>query len=284
MARFLDHIRVCTSYDSKKFKPFCIGGEILGWVTREARDLVAQNVDDFVKEDKKLVLNPGLQDFNSHSAALAKAAKLLAKHYDVKLRRELYPVVKNWGDDPLAALDRAAVPWFGVRGFGVHVNGFVRKKDGIHIWIAERAMDRRVAPGKLDNMIGGGMPLGLTLEENLVKEAYEEAGMAQDLASKARFITKLRYKTEGLNGLRNDTLFIFDLELPPLFTPHNQDGEVAAFYLMPLAEVMSIIEKTDRFKLNCSLVMMDFFLRHGALKTGHPEYEPLRLAFADLLS
>jgi 8-oxo-dGTP pyrophosphatase MutT (NUDIX family) len=214
-------------------------------------------------------------DFNKRSEVLAAATNILVKHFDKKLRREMYPVIQEWGDAPLAQLDRIAVPWFGVRGFGIHVNGFVRKKDGLHLWIGERATNRLNDPGKFDNMIGGGQPIGLSLENNLCKEAEEEAGIPADLALTAKPVTQLRYMLERKGGLRVDTLFIYDLELPEGYTPHNTDGEVAAFHLMPIAEVAAIVHDTNRFKFNCNLVVIDFLIRHGFLTAEHGEYEQL---------
>jgi 8-oxo-dGTP pyrophosphatase MutT (NUDIX family) len=184
----------------------------------------------------------------------------------------MYPVIENWGDAPLAQIDRSAVPWFGVKGFGIHVNGFVRKPDGIYLWIAERAADRQVDPGKLDNLIGGGQPIGLTLEDNLCKEAHEEAGIAAPLARTAKPVRIIGYLVERMHGLRNDVLFVYDLELPETFAPRNTDGEVAAFALTPLAEAAALVRHSDRFKFNCNLVVTDFLVRHGFIGPGDGEY------------
>ncbi|HAX90777.1 MAG TPA: hypothetical protein DCY07_01015 [Rhodospirillaceae bacterium] len=192
------------------------------------------------------------------------------------LHGEIYPVIEKWGDTPLARIDRAAIPWFGCKGFGVHANGFVRKADGIHLWVAKRALDRRIDPGKLDNMIGGGLPMGFTVEENLAKEAYEEAGLDAAIIARAVPVGVLSYQLEKMKGLRNDCLFVFDLEMPEGVVPANTDGEVESFTLMQAAEVMQIVRETDRFKFNCNLVMIDFFLRHNLIAVDDPEYASLQ--------
>ena len=179
------------------------------------------------------------------------------------------------GDDPAAQIDRAAVPWFGVRAWGVHVNGFTRKKDGIYLWIGERAANRPADPGKLDNLIGGGQPIGLTAEENLCKEAKEEAGIDAPLALTAKPAHTIDYLLERNDGLRTDTLFIYDLELPEGYTPRNTDGEVAAFHLMPLAEAAALVRETDKFKFNCNLVVTDFLMRQGFITAQDKEYAEL---------
>ena len=71
--------------------------------------------------------------------------------------------------------------------------------------------------------------------------------------------------------MKPDVQFCFDLELPEGFTPENTDGEIEDFMLWPLAEVAACVRDTDRFKFNCSLVIIDFLIRHGHLT---PESDP----------
>jgi len=228
--------------------------------------------DFFRPHEKGITIAPYLSGFGDRSNAFSKATQAISRWYNRPLRNEMYPVIEKWGDSPLAQIDRAGVPWFGLKAFGVHVNGFVRKPDGIHLWIGERATDREVEPGKLDNLIGGGQPIGLSIDENLVKEAKEEAGIEVELARTAKSVRKLSYKVDRPEGFRDDTLFLYDLELPESFTPVNKDGEVAKFHLMSLPEVAALVRDTDRFKFNCNLVVIDFLVRHEFLKPDHAEY------------
>ena len=55
-------------------------------------------------------------------------------------------------------------------GQGVHVNGFVRKAEGLQLWVGRRAKDKATAPGKLDHIVAGGQPFGLSVFDNLLKE------------------------------------------------------------------------------------------------------------------
>ncbi|WP_156938798.1 NUDIX hydrolase [Asaia astilbis] len=73
----------------------------------------------------------------------------------------------------------------------------------------------------------------------------------------------LRYAMERPEGLRQDTLFCYDLVLPRSFTPQPVDGEVAFFELMPLERVFEIVRDTDDIKFNVNLVLIDLFLRRG---------------------
>jgi len=54
----------------------------------------------------------------------------------------------------------------------------------------------------------------------------------------------------------------YDLELPADFIPHNKDGEVQGFKLLPLKQVMDLI-RSEEFKPVSALGMLDFLVRHG---------------------
>ncbi len=274
---FLRHVQACTRHNLSRMARFIVGGCPVGWIRREACLLLGQAYG-FRFDQDSLILSLANDDLAARTHAIARAADLLSDHYGVPLTGEIYPVVEAMGGQVLAYIDRAAIPWFGVLGVGVHVNGFVRKEDGLHLWIAQRAMDRRIDPGKLDNMIAGGMPHGYSAYENLLKEGQEEAGLNPAQLTSAQEVGTLYYKVEMMKGLRNDALIVFDLEMPPELVPHNTDGEVDHFELMPGAQVMALVETTDRFKFNCNLVLIDFFLRHGLLPPDYPELLQLREA------
>ena len=185
---------------------------------------------------------------------------------------ELYPIAPRFGDEPWLLLERSMLPHFGARAHGVHMNGLVRKADGLHVWIARRAEDRTSYPGQLDNVVGGGQPHGLGVRENLVKESWEEAGFPEELVATARSVGTASYRMDLERGLRDDVLFLYDLEVPEDVIPRNTDGEVAAFELWPIAELMAEVDGDSRFKFNCNLVLLDLFVREGLLTPEHPDY------------
>jgi hypothetical protein len=88
----------------------------------------------------------------------------------VKVRNERYPVAIAFGDEPMLEIERAAVPLFGVRAFGIHLNGYVRSGNDTLMWVARRSMKKQTYPGKLDQLVAGGQPVGISLTDNLVKE------------------------------------------------------------------------------------------------------------------
>ena len=151
-----------------------------------------------------------------------------------------------WGP-VLARIDRGALPSFGIQAAGVHVNGLVRRRDGLHLWVARRAMDKHLDPGKLDNIVAGGVPAGLGLKETLIKEAAEEAAIPPELAAAAFQVGEIEYAMERPEGLRRDVLYCYDLSLPEDFVP------------------AATVRETDDFKFNVDLVLIDLFLRLGLI-------------------
>lgn len=195
------------------------------------------------------------------------------------VRDERYPVAIAFGDAPMLEIERAAVPVFGVRAFGIHLNGYVRSGNDTLMWVARRSMKKQTYPGKLDQFVAGGQPVGISLSDNLVKECREEASMPEALARQAVPVPPISYCFESDHGLHPNLLYCYDLELPMDFQPRKSDSEVERFYLWPVERVMEIVATTGDFKLNCNLVAIDFFIRHGFLTSNHPDY----LELVDLL-
>jgi len=274
---FLDHIRHANNWSPRDFLPFAVAGRIVGHVRRDRLARLRGFPDTFAIGPDRVSLAPGLDDFASRSAAMDEVLQALRGEGEFPgWRDELYPVMAEWGDEPLLQVDRVTTPWFGVRCWGVHVNGYVRGADGLHMWIARRADGKSTYPGMLDNMVAGGQPIGLGLMENLIKECGEEAAIPPELAARARAVGTISYRHQFEWGFKPDQQFCYDLELPADFAPRNLDGEVQSFELLPIAEVARIVRDGFEFKFNCNLVIVDFLIRHGLIDAeNEPDYVAL---------
>jgi len=270
---FVDRIAVCSVFDPDRYLPFRVDGVEVGLVARDFAGKLKDFPNVFATSDRGVGLQPGLVGFEQRTAAVDAALRRL--HRDGVIagwRNEPYPVGVSYGAPALFNLERAAVPLFGVRGYGVHLNGFVRDDDAIKMWIGRRSLDKPTAPGKLDQIVAGGQPAGITLHDNLLKESAEEADIPPAMASRAVPVGAITYCTERPDGLRRDVIFAYDLALPATFVPRNTDGEIAEFYLWPIERVIDTVRDTDDFKYNCSLVVIDFLIRHGLIPPDHPDY------------
>ncbi len=265
---FLRHIQACNRHDLGRYRPWLVEGSRVGWIRHDFAEKLAAFPEVFAVDAAAVRLSERLTSPDERTAAMQHVADALG----LQRRIEQYAVTAAFGAPELLRIDRAVVAQFGVRAYGLHVNGYVRDANGGYsLWIGKRAQDKAVAPGKLDNIIAGGQPAGLSLAENLRKEAKEEADLPDALIGRCRPVGALTYCFENDKGLKPDALFVYDLEVPAGFSPRNTDGEIESFRLMPAAEVAERIRSTDDFKFNVNLVITDFLVRHGLLD---PEREP----------
>lgn len=271
-----DRIEACRRWTPEDYLRFRVGGRPVGWVARAFAPRLQPFAEAFDFGPEAIALKARYDDFESRSAVLREVALSLREAGLIRRwRGEDYAVYADWSEPPLARLERSAVPLFGTSGQGVHVNGFVRKAEGLHLWVGRRARDKATAPGKLDHIVAGGQPFGLSVFDNLVKEAAEEASIPEDLARRARSAGLISYVTEMSEGLRYDLLNCYDLELPEDFRPVCSDGEVEEFFLWPVEQVLQILESGDDFKFNVALVVIDFLIRRGFIGPERPDYPAL---------
>jgi 8-oxo-dGTP pyrophosphatase MutT (NUDIX family) len=275
---YLRHIDQCNPAINERFVPWFIDRQVAGWIRPSLIKCLRKYPAVFDIRDDCVKLANDLDDFQSRSVALTDIGKDLARRNLITPPMgELYPVTPGTREETLCVMDRAVAAYFGVRAFGQHLNAYVRKRDGLHMWLGRRAKDRLIYPGRLDNMVAGGLPWGIGLEENLYKECAEEANLKPALAAKAVSVGLVSYNRVAKRGYRPDILYCYDLELSPQFKPQNTDGEVESFLLLPIEEVARLVRETDEFKLNCNLVIIDFLLRHGYITPQHDEYLDLAI-------
>jgi 8-oxo-dGTP pyrophosphatase MutT (NUDIX family) len=263
--RLLERVRRCHVADLAAFEPWFAGGEQVGYVHQQRLGELLAPPSPFQRVEGRLELSSPSPAARS-AAIAAWLPGLVARAAIRPLTRELYAAAGASGQQQLL-VDRAAVPWLGVRAAGVHLNGYVGRSADLQLWVARRARGKATFPGHLDNLVAGGQAHDFTPVATLQKECHEEAGMSAALAATARLVTTLRYLQQDGLGLKSDTLAIFDLELPAAWRPTPVDGEVEAFALWPVASVIASLAGDGLWKPNCALVAIDFLLRHGCLDT-----------------
>ncbi|CAI0625947.1 unnamed protein product [Linum tenue] len=165
------------------------------------------------------------------------------------IQGELYPVTSLFGGRVYFSLERVAAPYFGIKAYGIHMNGFVESGDEKLLWVAKRS---------------------------LVKPTYPGCWIILLPEDWALLVGVVSYVDIDGDRFKRDVLFCYDLKLPESFVPKNQDGEVEGFNLMPVGSVAHIVRRTHFYKPNCSLVVIDFLFRHGYIC-------PESLGYLDLL-
>jgi 8-oxo-dGTP pyrophosphatase MutT (NUDIX family) len=275
----LDRIRICHRRDMAKYRPFLADGTAIGWINRDLADRLRGFPRIFrAAGDAVELLTAG---YDARTAAMA---DVVATLHDEGLvtgwRDESFPVSTSFYAPTLFAIERAAVKAFGIRYYCVQLNGLVGAGERQQMWIGRRAMSKQIGPGKLDQIVGGGVPLGYSLAEALVKECAEEAGMPAALAGRAHPVGAITILAEEDGGLWHETLFNYDLTLPDAFVPKNTDGEVESFKLMSAAEVRQRLEASDDFLFDVVPLLAECLMRHGHLSADDPDY----VALAELLA
>ncbi|MCJ1291194.1 hypothetical protein MMC34_002737 [Xylographa carneopallida] len=192
-------------------------------------------------------------------------------------RNELYPVT---GLKSNITVERAGSALLGIVTYGVHMTAYIEGQNGVMIWVPRRSSTKSTYPSMLDNTVAGGITAGEEPFESLVREAAEEASLPEELVRKsAKPCGTVSYfhvrdsRAGGETGLMQPEIqFVYDLKLPRDTVLKPSDDEVQEFYLWSVEEVQNALAE-EKFKPNCALVLLDFFVRHGILTVeNEPDY------------
>jgi len=308
----------CNEYEPADFVPVLVGDEQVGWlnsITLEALapqlavgracelvdlcvfgpDLASRDpmsADEQMNCGSAVRLAPGVTSAQTRTDIVASLVQELVADGlipEAKVRHELQDVhplaagfVPPGGQPPSLRMERAAMIYFGIPSYGVHVNGWVRDPQNRDdptpwaVWVARRSLSKATYAGLLDQMVAGGQPAGLSFEENVCKECEEEASLPPEIITQILPAGEVRYRYATLKGLSIKTLKTFDLEMPADLLPLCADGEVEEFRLMRVGEVLaSLREELPLWKPNSALVVIGFCLRHGLVEPSEPGYEQL---------
>ena len=269
-------VQRCHNYQLNQFRPFYVAGYKVGWILPEDLPLFEQSPALFAVESERVELLGEPSSPKERSAQLDVVLRQWRDQGYINGWRDEHYLISDGEGTPLFSVERSATALLGVLNLGVHLNGFVRRTDGIWLWMARRARNRPRYPGKLDQMVAGGMTAYQSPQQVMKRECQEEAGVPMTLAETLKsvgLVTLCHHNSKG--QLRREIIYTYDLELPETFQPCNQDGEVEEFQLMPIAEVMRLVAETDVIKTNCNLVVLDFLVRHSVLHADQACYAEL---------
>lgn len=282
------------------FHPWYVHDERVGYLPHKIANLLTKTFPDAIgEEERDGQLQIHVSSSYCDTDAFSKITKFLYKDANIltSWRNELYPIRSSFNSVVHFSIERAAANLFGIKTFGSHMNGYcieqcssntnsqMLQSKPTHMWIAKRSLSKSAYPGKLDNLVAGGISTDLTVKQTMIKECQEEAGipihcldnlkqcsmieyarMSNDRQALHSELLTQSHETEVVDGIlvfKHGLQFIWDLQLPNDFIPHNEDGEVEQFEKLTIQQVMHLVAFTDSFKWNCNLVIIDFLLRHG---------------------
>ena len=173
------------------------------------------------------------------------------------------------------------------------------------VWLAKRAPTKSHHPNYWDPTVAGGQPAHLSLYANIIKEAYEEAGVPPEwirnhfsnaswaspnvdepnvslpesndrirsCANTAEILFSdithdpLTITTAKTDGscLKYSRYYSFDLQVPRSWIPTPIDGEVSEFKLFSMKELEDELRFGNSVRPAMRAVLLDFMLRHGTL-------------------
>ncbi|XP_027358984.1 nudix hydrolase 20, chloroplastic-like [Abrus precatorius] len=280
---YFHKVHLCNRGSEKQseFLPFVIEDNIIGFIHNGFVEHLRGFGDVFIFPKDKynggsygdcVSLHPMLKTAEERTNAVGYVIESLGEEHVPGIRNELYPVTSSFGAPIFFSLERAAAPYFGIKVYGVHMCGYVELDGQKHLWIGKRSDMKPTYPGMLDHLVAGGLPHGIDCQENLIKECEEEAGIPKSISIQAIPVSAVSYMDIDGDRYKRDVLFCYDLKLPKSFIPKNEDGEVDSFKLIPITQVAEVIRKTQFFKPNCSLVIIDFLFRHGYISPEHQGY------------
>jgi 8-oxo-dGTP pyrophosphatase MutT (NUDIX family) len=130
--------------------------------------------------------------------------------------------------------------FFGIISQGAHLTAYTRTPDGFKIWGPRPSPTISIYPNILDSAVAGGMSVGTTPSETIIRETDEEASLSADLVKRKirsagvlSCITPLEAGEGEIGGLvDSDMIHIYDIELSANVIPKPHDDEVKEFYLM----------------------------------------------------
>lgn len=166
---FFDKISICNRGSEKhsEFLPFVVEGHIVGYVHKNFAENLKGFEEVFIlsgddslggRIGNHVTLPPILKSPDDRTRAVGDVIKCLGeKELIPGIRNELYPVTSAFGAPIFFSLERAAAPYFGIKAYGIHMNGYVEVDGKEFLWIGKRSPTKQTFPGMLDHLVAGGL-------------------------------------------------------------------------------------------------------------------------------
>jgi 8-oxo-dGTP pyrophosphatase MutT (NUDIX family) len=238
--------------------PVLVDGRRCGWVEPRTAGVLVEPPSPFTLRDARLTLLTDPAEPQHVSQSLHLAARRLHEAGIARDWRSEQLDVRTEDDRVVGRIERAACRPLGIETRSVQLNGL--RPDG-SLLVARRAAHKASDPNRWDSLTGGMIAAGEQDHEALAREADEEAGLQLTGLPLARG-SKFRVRRRVPEGWMDEMVQVFDVQLPPDFTPVNRDGEVAGFAVITVESALDAIERGD-FTLQASMAILDALRRSG---------------------
>ena len=256
-ARYKQLVRRIQQLPPVGSRPLTVSGRVAGWITAKATNHI-QGLPGVGIEPEAVHITAAPRKRMALNAVLAEVAQTLKEARCLRgWRDELLDVIGE--GRRLGAIERAAVRPLGLLTKAVHLNAW--SPDG-KLWVARRSLTKTTDPGMWDTLVGGLVCAAESLDLALVRESYEEAGLAAaDLQRRTPLRTLLRMHRRLPEGYQVEDVLVSDCVLDSSVIPKNLDGEVSDIRLVDIDELWSLVEGGE-FTREAELVILEGLQRH----------------------
>jgi isopentenyldiphosphate isomerase len=244
-------------------RPLTIAGRVCGWITARATEAVQELEGVRVEHEAVHVGARFVNPSAALNALLANVAVALKEAGCARgWRDELLDVVGE--GCRLGVIERAAVRPMGLLTRAVHLNAWT--PDG-RLYVARRSATKNTDPDMLDTLVGGLAGAGENMDTALVRESYEEAGLAEtDIAQRDPVRTIVRMHRRLPEGYQVEDVLVSECVLADSVAPRNIDGEVSEIMAVTPEQLWQLLTE-EQFTLEASLVILDS-LRSRLMQTA----------------
>jgi len=258
--RLLAHIQQLPPQGAR---PLTVAGKVAGWITAKAADSIralpcVHAAAEAVHVGRADMPTAALNHDLAQIAQTLRASGCLHGWRD-----ELLDVFAE--GRAVAALERTALRPLGMLTRAVHLNAWTPEGE---LWAAQRAHTKPTDPGLWDTLVGGLCAAGETLEDSLLRESHEEAGLhACDLTGRTPLDAIARIHKRLPEGMQIEDVIVSECVLPASAAPANQDGEVSCIRALS-PEMLWRMIRDDAFTAEAELVILHSLL--GRIHKGKP--------------
>lgn len=237
-------------------RPLTVGGRVAGWITSNATQC-ARSLDGIYVSDEAVHIGQMTSSRAVLNRRLAEMAECMRDAgYLRGWRNETLNVIGE--GRCLAEIERSAVRPLGLLTHAVHLNAWT--PDG-RLWVARRALSKTTDPDLWDTLVGGLSSSGEQLEDSLLRESNEEAGLTpQDIENRSALHTILRMHKQVPEGFQVEDVLVSECVLPESVTPRNLDGEVSEIRAVTINDLWQMMQD-NVITLEAELVIIDSLLR-----------------------
>jgi 8-oxo-dGTP pyrophosphatase MutT (NUDIX family) len=279
---FLENIRPFKTADLTGFVPVLACGLEIGHTKADFAKTISNFDTTWRLTAAGLELSQELKTFDDRTKAVDRtfetlsAAGILPVMPDYTLTGgsiDWVSAFPNKSFDALFTLKRFYFVYLGLQTYSIMLNGFTKTD----YWSGTRSMNVHNNAGKMDVIAAGMLRHGETVQEALIHESYEEAGLLLEDLSGVTMNGQIDLSLVNKEGfLLRESFHVFDLDLKDKSPVVVSPNEVEKFTLLKIDAVLKYAEAGDVFSKPVNLVITDFLIRHGHLTAAHPEFEQIK--------